>query len=225
MRCQHEWCNNIVTKTGAVYCSEPACVDAVVEANVAMASAGFPTFCAQCGQELPALIVDVCVGCAGSFDKHSTKRKRSIGKMLRLHSSIMASISRRIRHPKDNVISYIGCSIKELANHLESQFKPGMTWDNYGRCGWHIDHIVPVAQLAREEFPPEVIHHYTNLQPMWAADNAAKRDMMPWEWDEYVEKHGLPSERLPPDHNRQIVPPQGGSRHPRYAPQNVISGG
>ena len=43
---------------------------------------------------------------------------------------------------------YVGCSYKELLDHLESQFDEGMTWENHGRGDgiWHIDHIkAPVA--------------------------------------------------------------------------------
>ncbi len=65
---------------------------------------------------------------------------------------------------------YVGCSYKELLDHLESQFEEGMTWENQGE--WHIDHI-----KARSRFDPTneeeayMCWHYTNLQPMWASEN------------------------------------------------------
>lgn len=37
----------------------------------------------------------------------------------------------------------VGYSTDELLTHLEKQFKPGMSWDNYGE--WHVDHIIPRA--------------------------------------------------------------------------------
>jgi hypothetical protein len=40
---------------------------------------------------------------------------------------------------------YIGCSQEQLVSHLEAQFKPGMTWENYTLYGWHIDHIIPLS--------------------------------------------------------------------------------
>lgn len=67
----------------------------------------------------------------------------------------------------------LGCSIDELKAHLECQFKPGMTWDNYGK--WHIDHIMPLASFNlsnREQFLKAC--HYTNLQPLWAEENLSK---------------------------------------------------
>ena len=36
---------------------------------------------------------------------------------------------------------------EELISHLEKQFKDGMTWDNYGIKGWHIDHIIPCCKF------------------------------------------------------------------------------
>ena len=66
-------------------------------------------------------------------------------------------------------------SKSKLKTHLESQFKPGMTWDNHGRSGWHIDHIKPLSafNLAdREEFLIAV--NFSNLQPLWAIENLKK---------------------------------------------------
>lgn len=77
-------------------------------------------------------------------------------------------------------ISLIGCSAAELAAHLESLFLPGMTWENRGRHGWHIDHIIPLAKFDLTD--PEqqaAAFHYTNLQPLWARDNLSKSDKVP----------------------------------------------
>jgi hypothetical protein len=67
----------------------------------------------------------------------------------------------------------VGCSKEFLKEHLEKQFKDGMSWENYGHAGWHIDHITPLASAKTEE---EVyrLSHYTNLQPLWATENFKK---------------------------------------------------
>jgi len=65
----------------------------------------------------------------------------------------------------------IGCSKEELKWHLEKQFKPGMTWDNYGK--WHVDHIIPLY-TAKTEQEVYKLYHYTNLQPLWAEENLRK---------------------------------------------------
>lgn len=69
----------------------------------------------------------------------------------------------------------LGCSVSELKSYLESKFTDGMSWDNYGRKGWHIDHIVPLSRYDltdREQLLKAC--HFTNLQPLWAEDNLRK---------------------------------------------------
>ena len=72
----------------------------------------------------------------------------------------------------------VGCEREELLSHLESQFNNGMSWDNYGSRGWHIDHRIPLASARTEE---ELVSlcHYTNLQPLWWYDNFKKHAKMP----------------------------------------------
>jgi len=72
-------------------------------------------------------------------------------------------------------IELLGCTGKEAAEHLESLFQEGMTWNNYGKFGWHIDHIKPCTSfdLTNPEEQKECFH-YTNLQPLWAEENFKK---------------------------------------------------
>ena len=71
----------------------------------------------------------------------------------------------------------IGCSPKELKEHLERKFRRGMTWENYSPKTWHIDHIIPCAKfdLTKEEEQRKCFH-FSNLQPLWAKHNLQKRD-------------------------------------------------
>ncbi len=67
----------------------------------------------------------------------------------------------------------LGCTIDELRVHLEALFRPGMTWENWG--DWHIDHVRPLASFNltdRAQFLQAC--RYTNLQPLWAAENLKK---------------------------------------------------
>ena len=72
-------------------------------------------------------------------------------------------------------MALVGCSIHELKAHIEKQFLPGMTWAN--RSKWHVDHIRPCASF--DLFDPAqqaACFHFSNLQPLWAADNIRKSD-------------------------------------------------
>lgn len=70
-----------------------------------------------------------------------------------------------------------GASKEEVWKHLESQFKEGMTRENHGFKGWHIDHIKPMSSfdLSNPEQLKECCH-YTNLQPLWWWENLKKSD-------------------------------------------------
>lgn len=69
----------------------------------------------------------------------------------------------------------LGCSIQELREHLERQFLPGMTWDNWSPDGWHIDHDRPCASFdLTDPEQQKICFHYSNLQPLWALDNLRK---------------------------------------------------
>jgi hypothetical protein len=67
----------------------------------------------------------------------------------------------------------VGCSFEELKVYIENQFTEGMSWDNYGINGWHVDHIKPLA-VANSQEEIILLNHYSNLQPLWALDNLKK---------------------------------------------------
>ena len=92
----------------------------------------------------------------------------------RVYSAVMA-----VKAGKKTVsgAKLLGCSPEFLVKHLEDQFLPGMSWENYGLHGWHVDHVRPVASFSDPQDPN--CWHYTNLQPLWAEDNRRKSDK--WE--------------------------------------------
>jgi len=90
---------------------------------------------------------------------------------------IVLIISNRVRKAlkqdkKEGSLEYLGCDINEFKQHIQTQFKEGMTWDNHGE--WHIDHITPIkyGNPTLEEVIERL--HYTNTQPLWASDNMTK---------------------------------------------------
>lgn len=105
----------------------------------------------------------------------------------RFNGSIRLRISSITKHRIWEVISdngkrkvskpfrFLGCDKQFLVHWLEKQFQPGMSWDNYGQYGWHIDHIRPLASFdLADENQQKIAFHYTNLQPLWWRDNLSK---------------------------------------------------
>jgi len=111
--------------------------------------------------------------CQKRYKKRPTKKNihRKIQKALmrRMYCAIKQQHSKKYQDTK----TLTGCSVEYLKQHLESQFTEGMSWDNYGK--FHIDHILPCASFDLSK-PSEQkkCFHYTNLQPLWAADNLSK---------------------------------------------------
>jgi hypothetical protein len=81
---------------------------------------------------------------------------------------------RRAQAPKHaSAIGDSGLTPSQLLAHIERQFVWGMAWHN--RELWHIDHIRPLASFDLTD--PEqqrAACHYTNLQPLWGAENLRK---------------------------------------------------
>ena len=73
-----------------------------------------------------------------------------------------------------SAIRDLGCTVEELKAHLEVQFVPGMTWENYGAV-WEVDHDRPLSAFDLTD--PEqqrAACRFTNLQPLFVTDNRRK---------------------------------------------------
>lgn len=76
---------------------------------------------------------------------------------------------------KSKMLDYLGCDIEYFKKYISSKFTNGMGWENQGRGGWHIDHIIPCALFnLSEEEQIKKCFVYTNMQPMWEHDNCSK---------------------------------------------------
>ena len=81
-----------------------------------------------------------------------------------------------------STIELLGCSAEYCWNHLEQQFKTGMTRDNYGL--WHVDHVIPCSSFdLNDPEQQKFCFHYTNLQPLWAIDNIKKGAKLDYEME------------------------------------------
>jgi len=105
------------------------------------------------------------------------KLRRSNNINIRIADSLRSRIRLALKgnQKSGRTLDLLGCSINVLKEHLELNFKPGMTWDNYGRDGWHIDHIKPLSKFDLcDKKQIKLACHYFNLQPLWAIENLRK---------------------------------------------------
>lgn len=80
----------------------------------------------------------------------------------------------------------------KFLNYLESKFKFGMNWGNYG-TKWEIDHIkcIDSFDLNNKE-DLMAINHHSNLIPMWKTDNQIKhnkKELCPIKDKELLDKY------------------------------------
>ena len=86
--------------------------------------------------------------------------------------SVLYSTLKRLGTDKQgHTIDMLGYSALELKEHIEKQFKDGMSWDNHGE--WHIDHVRPVTNFSIDE-DVSIVCALENLQPLWEFDNLSK---------------------------------------------------
>ena|ERR1700677_1147837 len=97
--------------------------------------------------------------------------------LFRLRKNLSTRLSEFLKGKSRNssIVDMIGCSLEELKYHIESQFLPEMTWENYGLGfgKWNIDHVYPLS-LAKTQEELYKLNHHSNLRPMWSQDNLKK---------------------------------------------------
>lgn len=107
-----------------------------------------------------------------------------------LAENIQRRLSKNLRHRlykammgKTRGVSAVrdlGMSIPDFRRYIESLFKPGMSWENYGK--WHLDHKRPLISFdLTDAEQARAACHYSNLQPLWALENQRKHAT----WDEF----------------------------------------
>ena len=106
-----------------------------------------------------------------------TRERLKVDPYFRMVHNLRSRVRGAIKNNKksNSTAKLTGCPLPDLRNHIASQFQTGMTWNNYGQ--WEIDHKRPCASfdLSTPEQQRECFH-FTNLQPLWKADNRAKSD-------------------------------------------------
>lgn len=119
---------------------------------------------------------------ASSRERHAIRSKIDPDYMMRI--ALRSRVEYALKYQKadryDHMANLVGCSIQELHNYIESKFTSDMTWDNYGVGGWELDHIIPCSYWdLTDEVQQRECFNFSNLQPMWAAENRRKSDILP----------------------------------------------
>lgn len=119
---------------------------------------------------------------AAKYALASTRKNRASNPFFVLSETLRARAKSAFRAKgvkKDTKTEVLlGGTLIDVKAHIQAKFSPGMTWDNRGRKGWSIDHIIPLASAENKE-DLEMLCHYKNLQPLWAKDNLEKSSKMP----------------------------------------------
>lgn len=109
-----------------------------------------------------------------------SQAKRNKNPEVRVHNAVGRAIRSALEKggkSRRSTFSLLGYTLDELKLHLERQFQPGMTWDNYGE--WHIDHKIPKVLFnfnTTEDIDFRRCWALSNLQPLWADENHKKKD-------------------------------------------------
>jgi hypothetical protein len=77
--------------------------------------------------------------------------------------------------------SSLGYTPKDLCDHLEGLFEPGMNWEKFLNGEIHIDHIIPKSSFfytSEEDLEFKECWALKNLKPIWNYNNWAKNDLM-----------------------------------------------
>ena len=116
-----------------------------------------------------------CPKCTSDYKRN--RRKVDVPfKLKRLTAArIRKAVRRGLTKKSANTKDLLGCTFEYLKEYLAAKFQPGMSWENWSNSTWHIDHIKPMTafDLADPE-QQRTCCHYTNLQPLWAAENIRK---------------------------------------------------
>jgi hypothetical protein len=114
-----------------------------------------------------------------NYKKHCERLKTDLNYKLKykLRICVRQYITKEYKTTK--TMDLLGCTVNEFRNYLEGKFTKGMSWQNYGRNGWVIDHIVPCSKFDLTDIEQQrQCFHYRNMQPLWEKNNRIKSDKL-----------------------------------------------
>ena len=117
------------------------------------------------------------------YRRNYERLKYKKNSQFRLNNNISGGIRLSLKNGKDGKHweDLVGYTLNKLKKHLQKLFQPSMTWDNYGKSGWVIDHKIPKTAFNFTSFEHQDFKRcwaLKNLQPMWALENIIKSDKL-----------------------------------------------
>jgi hypothetical protein len=109
---------------------------------------------------------------------HRKMNKTNVKKWMKLHPHVVVwrqilyrTIKKFNKIKEESTIELLGYSAEDLKSHIQSLFKEGMSWENWGE--WHIDHIKPLSSFDKDA-PISEVNSLENLRPLWANENLSR---------------------------------------------------
>jgi len=115
----------------------------------------------------------------GPKKREYCRKRREENPTIRLSVAFSHRMRESLKHGKQGRSweSIVGYTCNDLRDHLEKLFTEGMSWENYGFRGWHIDHKIPIVFFnyqTTEDQSFKECWSLNNLQPLWWKDNLSK---------------------------------------------------
>jgi len=114
-------------------------------------------------------------------DKFNAARRKWLNtdKSARAADRISSLLRMALRkgNSRSKLWKLIGVPCKEFRTHLEEQWKPGMTWENFG-SSWCVALIIPKRKFdLTQKRDVRICFHSDNVVPRWKGDVIGKGDV------------------------------------------------
>lgn len=125
-----------------------------------------------------------CIACKRKYKLFAYYKNKNNYKN-KISDRISCEIWHCLKEGKNNVSwkKMVKFSLQDLIIHIELKFQTGMSWNNYGRNGWVIDHFFPIDLFKFDNYNSnefQLCWNLKNLNPKWEKDNLKKSNYLPF---------------------------------------------
>lgn len=191
IKTEHHFCLDRYNKDGLkTYCKECHAwfdkrrIDRITDMIQSVDRESTHKVCKKCGKKKPLTQFKICPTHHDGFNtkcnvclpkyqknyrKHRMKNDALYAFKMKIRTTISSGFTRSNYKKETKTESILGCSWEYARKHIESQFLPGMTWENHGTI-WDIDHIIPMS-LAKTKEQVLLLNNINNFQALWSDEN------------------------------------------------------